>query len=146
MKLSRILWLSFTGCLLVLYVSFRLSHSNSERIEFGDSKDGDLIAIDKLNELVTNNFLKREYYEVYAYSNSYTRWVLNYNTNLNTLVISVDPGSGWAYLYYATPQELDMIAERNIHVNEMHLYLKRIAPDRMRPKFPTRSQDIFSIF
>jgi hypothetical protein len=136
-------------CLLALpFIIAKITKSNSASIFYVQTPEhdgGDTIAIRKLNELVEENFLNRNYYEAAAYTEISTRWYANYNKHYQALLITGDPASGWSYFYYATPQELKMVADRKISCDSMKHYLKPFPVDLLMD-CPTRSRDLFSIF
>lgn len=137
--------------LLFVFLLSRLTKSNWEEVDYtfvkADSvggNDGAIPAICKLNELVEGNFLDRSYYEASAFeTTSWGRLFANYNKKYQALFIGT--GDGWSYFFYATPEQLKMIADRRIPANKLHLFLKPF-PQKHLGEIPTRSRDLFSVF
>jgi len=148
MKFSKKLTLYFLLPTALVYLTIKISKSNSSYtyyVQTPRADGGDTIAINKLNELVENNFLNRDYYEAAAYTDISVRWYANYNKKHQALLISGDPMSGWSYFFYATPEELKMISERKIPGDKLHKYLKPFPVEKLG-ECPTRSRYLFSVF
>jgi len=138
--------------LVLMYVASSVSRSNSASVTFTFQKvdsvgsdGGDLPALRKLNELVEENYLDRDYYEVFSIEdNTWHQWCTNYNKKHQALFIG-GGDDGWSYFFYATPQELKMIADRKIPAYKLHQFLKPF-PSEYLGEISTRSRDMFSIF
>jgi hypothetical protein len=136
---------------LVIYLVSKLTKSNSAQVDYtfvkadsvgGDG--GDIPAIQKLNELVMENYLDRGYYEACPFEKtSWHRWYANYNKEYKALLIGGN--DGWSYYFYATPAELKLIADRKIPAYNLHKFLKPF-PRKYLGEIPTRSRDLFSVF
>ncbi|WAC14175.1 hypothetical protein [Dyadobacter pollutisoli] len=130
----------------LLYFASKISKSNSAYVYYVQTPEydgGDLVAIKKLNELVEENFLNRSYYEGVAYTDESNRWYANYNKEYKALLIG--GSSGWSYYFYATPEELKMIADRKIRAIDIDKYLRPFPVSKLE-ECPTRSRDLISFF
>ena len=137
--------------ILLIYAVSKVTTSNWAEVEYisisADSvggNGGDIPAIRMLNELVEGNFLDRDYYEVSAVEmTSWGRWFANYNKKHQALFIGTS--DGWSYFFYATPQQLKMIADRKIPAYKFKQFLKPF-PQELLGEIPTRSRDWISVF
>lgn len=145
---SLISWaLYFFVPVTLIYFASKISKSNSAYVYYVQTPEydgGDLVAIKKLNELVEENFLDRSYYEGVAYTGEANRWHANYNKEYKALLISGSP-SGWSYYFYATPEELKMIADRKIRAINIDKYLRPFPINKLED-CQTRSRDLISFF
>ena len=136
---------------IVIYLVSKVTKSNWAEVDYtfvkADSVSadgGDIPAIHKLNELVEENFLNRNYYEASSFeTTSWGRWYANYNKKHQAIFIGMS--DGWSYFFYATPAELKMIADRKIPAYKLHEFLKPFPPKYLG-EIPTRSKDLFSFF
>lgn len=139
---------------LILSIAFlisKITKSNSAEVDYHSDhagnfagSGGDLVAIQKLNKLVEENFLDRKYYEVSSFEKgTWYRTYANYNKKYKAIFIG--DGDGWSYFFYATPAELKMISDHKIPANKFHFYLKPFPP-KFLGQIPTRSRDFFSFF
>ena len=137
--------------ILLIYAVSKVTTSNWAEVEHTSVKidslggDGrDIAAFYKLNQLVEGNFLDRDYYEASARSTtSGGRWFANYNKKYQALFLgTID---GWSYFFYATPQQLKMIADRKIPAYKFKQFLKPF-PQELLNEIPTRSRDWISVF
>lgn len=126
---SFLFWVSllFLGCAIYL-----ISRSNLKMITVRDCESGTATAVAKLKELVEENFLNRQYYEVFGRSEKVPCIIVHYNTRYQVLLISNDPGSGWSYYLEATPQQLKMIAEKRSTLSQIVESLKTVPVDQRR--------------
>ena len=75
--------------ILLIYLVSKITNSNSAEVDYNSDyagnfagSGGDLLAIQKLNELVEENFLDRRYYEASSFEKgTWHRWYANYNKN-----------------------------------------------------------------
>lgn len=122
-----------------------LSKSNSVTVDhtFVKTDDvggtgGDVPAIRALNGLVQANFLDRDYYEASSIeTSSGLRIYANYNKKHQALFIGT--ADGWSFFYYATPAELNMIADHSIPAHKLHEFLRPFPEERL-DEIPTRSR------
>ncbi|MCF0069801.1 hypothetical protein LZD49_04910 [Dyadobacter sp. CY261] len=148
-KINRALYAC--SFILIIFVVSKVSKSNSAEVDYTATKPdrfggtgGDIPAIVKLNEMVEENFLNRDYYEVSAFeTRSWFRFYANYNKRHRALLIGT--ADGWSSFFYATPQELDSIADHKIPVYKFREFLRPF-PTQFLGDIPTRSRDSFSIF
>jgi len=141
MSRKKVVSFYFLIAIGVFYITSKITKSNSSYVETEGHDNEDVVAIKKLNELVEENFLDRAYYEVFAGKH----WVANYNKKNRALLISGSPMSGWSYLFYATPQELKTISEKEIVAKDLHNILKPF-PQALLLECPTRSREDISFF
>ena len=150
LKDSKIL-IYICSAVLLIYMASKVSKSNSAKVDYTfDSNNstgtsaGEIIAIQKLHDLVQENFLNRSYYEVSTFDT--TTWYqeyANYNTKHQALFLG--SADGWSYYFYATPAELKMIVDRKIPAHKLDQFLKPF-PAKYLDAIPTRSRSYFSIF
>lgn len=135
----------------MIYLVSKVTKSNWAEVDYtfvkvdsvgGDG--GDIPAIHKLNELVEENFLNRDYYEASSFeTTSWGGWYANYNKKHQAIFIGMS--DGWSYFFYATPAELKTIADRKIPAYRLHQFLKPFPSEKLG-EIPTRSRDLFSFF
>jgi hypothetical protein len=152
-RIQKNLKVTFYMCLIILfiYVVPQITKSNSAEVDYTSVKadsvggdGGDIPAIHKLNQLVRENFLDRDYYEARSFeTTSWGGWYANYNKKHQAIFIGMS--DGWSYFFYATPRELKMIANRKIPAYKLHQFLKPFPPEYLG-EIPTRSRDLFSVF
>jgi hypothetical protein len=138
MKITFLYLFSLIG---LFFIASKIAKSNSAYVETEGKDSEDVVAIVKLNQLVEGNFLNRDYYEVEAGSH----WVANYNKKHQALLLSGSPMSGWSYFFYATPNDLKRISQKEIPAKDLYHFLKPFPPEQLS-ECPTRSRDTFSFF
>lgn len=117
-------------------VASTLSNSNTKRIISSDCPEAELEALNELNNLVKDDFLDRDYYEVMASADG-PCFLANYNTGEKVLLLANDPMSGWSEFYEVSPSQLEKICVEKIRYDDFHKHFKPL-PSRHLVEFPTR--------
>lgn len=116
--------LYFFLLVFALFGVYKIYTSNSKSLYLSDCKNSDAVVIRRLNEIVEQNFLNRESYEVFAYSDEGPCSIILYNTRYKALWICVDPGNGWAYMFDVTPAKLRLVVEKGYTYDQLQKILK----------------------
>ena len=123
---------------LFILISYRkIKGSNFTHIEVKECLNGSVETIAELNNLVRNNFLDQEFYEVYATTDFGPCFLANYNKKYQVLCVANDPNSGWSGLYKVTPQQLQKITEQKLSADDFYNRLE-ILPESAFQNFPSR--------
>lgn len=135
LRLKKIvIWIVLPICILIF--SWKLSRSNTEALRLKNCDDDGIETIRVLNQLVKKNYLNREYYEVWSYSDFGPCFAVNYNTQHQVMLLSSDPPSGWYGYYQATPKQLQNIVDLKIVEDSLPRHLKSL-PDSVLKIFPS---------
>jgi hypothetical protein len=132
--LQIIVWI--LGLVILTTAASALSNSNTKRISSSDCPEAELKALNELNNLVKNDFLGRDYYEVMASADG-PCFLANYNTEEQVLLLANDPMSGWSGFYEVSPSQLEKICADRIRYEDFHNHFKPL-PSRHLVEFPTR--------
>lgn len=113
-----LIWVVLPLCIMIFYL--KIKGSNSVRIDIKDCKNGSIETMQELNKLIKQNFLDREFYEVYASTYFGPCFLANYNKKYELLRLAGDPTSGWDGFYKATPRQLQEIVDRKLNAEYIY--------------------------
>ena len=133
--------------LFLVLITSKLLKSNTKYIKINDClNSGQIMTLKNLDDLVSQNFFNRTYYEVISYSNG-PCCLANYNKELQLLSIGTDGMSGFYGRYKASPAQLHEIVNKNVKFDSLKNYLQIFEiQENQRIDIPTRSGNLISFY
>lgn len=105
--------------LVVICFAYAAKTNNTAYLFVDKYETGGQAGVKRLNEMINDAWLDREFFEVIIYSQNNPPFCLHYHMALRALSISNDLHSGWGGSFKVSLEELDKLARQNYSTDEL---------------------------
>lgn len=131
---------------MILIGSLYLIKTNNTAYLFVDKYEtGGQAGVKKLDEMIKDAWLNRDFFEVIVYSRDFAPFCLNYNMSLKSLSVSTDLRSGWSSSNKLTVEELENLTKQDYSTKELFSVIRKY-PDNHYYNLESRIEGIPSFF
>ncbi len=135
----------FLSILVLICFIYKAKTNNTVHLVVDNYETSGQAGMKKLDEMIKDSWLDRQFFEVIVYPRDFAPFCLNYNMRLESLSISTDLHSGWSSSNKLTVEELENLTKQDYSTKELFSVIRKY-PENHYYNLESRVEGIPSFF